>query len=69
MKIEVIGRAITKEEQLEIGRLLLKAGYTVAIRRGKNQDNKSVDVIDYEMRDENVKAIQRDEEDRRNGIL
>lgn len=69
MKINIVGRAITKEEQLEIGRLLLKAGYTVTIGKEKSRDNKSVDVIQYEMRDENVKAIQRDEEDRRNGIL
>ena len=34
-RIEIIALAITKEEQLDIARLLVKAGYTVSITLGR----------------------------------
>ena len=33
--IEIIASAVTKEEQLDIARLLVKAGYTVNVTKGK----------------------------------
>jgi len=42
-QIKVIASAITKEEQLDIARLLVKAGYTVNIKKrqgcGRQGDN------------------------------
>lgn len=37
MRIVITNRMLTKEEQLELGRLLLKAGYEVSIRRGEGK--------------------------------
>ena len=45
--IEVIASAITKEEQLDIARLLVKAGYTVNITKGKVVDGKGKSFINY----------------------
>lgn len=39
-QIKITAPAITKEEQLDIGRLLLKAGYTVSIKKGKTVNGK-----------------------------
>ena len=46
-QIEVIASAITKEEQLEIAKLLIKAGYTVSITKGKVVDGKGKTFINY----------------------
>lgn len=34
-QIKITASAITKEEQLDIARLLVKAGYTLSIKKGK----------------------------------
>lgn len=47
-QIKITASAITKEEQLEIARLLIKAGYTVSIKRGKTVDGKGTSFINYE---------------------
>ncbi len=46
-QIKIIASAITKEEQLDIARLLVKAGYTVNIKKGKVENNRSVTFINY----------------------
>ncbi len=46
--IEIIASAITKEEQLDIARLLVKAGYTVSITAGKTVNGKGRRYINYE---------------------
>ena len=46
-KIKVVGSAITKEEQLDIARLLVKAGYTVNIEKAKSAGSRSVVYINY----------------------
>lgn len=50
-QIKIIASAITKEEQLDIARLLVKAGYTVNIRKGKVVDGKGSTFINYERED------------------
>jgi hypothetical protein len=52
-RIEIIVLAITKEEQLDIARLLVKAGYTVSITVGKTVNGKSRRYINYERAEEN----------------
>lgn len=47
-QIKVTASAITKEEQLDIARLLIKAGYTVNIKKGKVVDGKGTTFINYE---------------------
>lgn len=46
--IEVIANAITREEQLEMAKLLVKAGYTVGITKGKVVDGKGRSYIKFE---------------------
>lgn len=46
-QIKITASAITKEEQLDIARLLVKAGYTVNIKKGKPVDGKGVSFINY----------------------
>ncbi|MBD5463809.1 MAG: hypothetical protein HDR24_12275 [Lachnospiraceae bacterium] len=48
-QIKVTASAITKEEQLDIARLLVKAGYTVNIRKGKTIDGKGTSFINFNM--------------------
>lgn len=48
-QIKITASAITREEQLDIARLLIKAGYTVNIRKGKSENNRSTVFINYEM--------------------
>lgn len=50
-QIKVIASAITKEEQIDIARLLVKAGYTVNIKKGKVVDGKGTTFINYERED------------------
>lgn len=50
-QIKVIASAITKEEQLDITRLLVKAGYTVSIKKGETVDGKGTSFINYERED------------------
>lgn len=45
MKIAIANRTLTKEEQFELGKLLLKAGYEVSIRKGETKETKSVTFI------------------------
>ncbi len=47
-QIKITANAITKDEQLEIARLLIKAGYTVSIKKGKVVDGKGTSFINYE---------------------
>lgn len=51
-KIEIIASAITKEEQLDIARLLVKAGYTVSITKGRVVNNRGKSYINYERSEE-----------------
>lgn len=44
-QIEIVANSITKEEQLDIARLLVKAGYTVKITKGKVVDGKGKSFI------------------------
>lgn len=46
-QIKIVASAITKEEQLDIARLLVKAGYTVNIKKGKSVDGKGSSFINY----------------------
>ncbi len=46
-QIKITASAITKEEQLDIARLLVKAGYTVSITKGKVVDGKGSSFINY----------------------
>lgn len=46
-RIKVVGSAIMKEEQLDIARLLVKAGYTVNIEKAKSAESRSVVYINY----------------------
>lgn len=55
-KIEIIASAITKEEQLDIARLLVKAGYTASITKGKVVNGRGKSFIDYERAEENQNA-------------
>lgn len=50
-QIKIIANAITKDEQLDIARLLVKAGYTVNIKKGKVVDGKGSSFINYERED------------------
>ena len=47
-KIKITSSAITKDEQLDIARLLIKAGYTVSITKGETVNRKSTSFINYE---------------------
>ncbi len=51
-QIKIVASAITKDEQLDIGRLLLKAGYTVSIKKGKVVDGKGTSFINYEKQED-----------------
>ena len=46
-QIKVIASAITKEGQLDIERLLVKAGYTVNIKKGKVVYGKGSSLINF----------------------
>ncbi len=46
-QIKITASAITKEEQLDIARLLVKAGYTVSITKGKVVDGKGSSFINF----------------------
>lgn len=48
-QIKITASTITKDEQLDIARLLVKAGYTVNIKKGKTVDGKGTSFINYEM--------------------
>lgn len=50
-QIKITASAITKEEQLDIARLLIKAGYTVSIKKGEVVDGKGCTFINYERED------------------
>ena len=50
-QIKVTASAITKEEQLDIARLLIKAGYTVSIKKGKTVDGKGTSFINFDKED------------------
>ena len=47
-RIEIIASAITKDEQLEVARLLIKAGYTVSITAAKAVNGKGKRYINYD---------------------
>lgn len=47
-QIKITASAITKEEQLDIARLLIKAGYTVSITKGKVVNGKGSSFINFE---------------------
>lgn len=50
-QIKITASAITKEEQLDIARLLIKAGYTVSIVKGETANRKSVSYINYDKKE------------------
>lgn len=45
--IKVTASILTKDEQLEIARLLVKAGYTVNIQKGKTVDGRGTSYINF----------------------
>lgn len=47
MQIEISSGTLTKDEQFELGKLLLKAGYTVSRKTGKGSSNKSLVLIEF----------------------
>ncbi len=51
-QIKITASAITKEEQLDIARLLIKAGYTVSITKSKVVNGKGNSFINYEKQQE-----------------
>lgn len=51
MQIDIIGGSLTKDEQFELGKLLLKAGYTVSRNVGKGHRNKSVVTIKFDQQE------------------
>lgn len=51
-RIEVIGNAITREEQLKIAKLLIKNGYTVNIEKGESVNRKSRSFINFKRESE-----------------
>ncbi len=51
-QIKITASAITKEEQLDIARLLIKAGYTVSITKGKVVDGKGSSFINFEKQED-----------------
>lgn len=50
-QIKITGDVITKEEQLAIARLLIKAGYTVNIKEAGVVGGKGISFINYETED------------------
>lgn len=51
MQIEIVGGTLTKDEQFELGKLLLKAGYTVSRSIGKGRSSKSVVTIKFDQQE------------------
>ncbi len=51
-QIKVVANSITKDEQLDIARLLVKAGYTVSIKKGKTIDGKGSSFITFERQED-----------------
>lgn len=51
-QIKITASSITKEEQLDIARLLVKAGYTVSITKGKVVNGKGSCFINFEKKEE-----------------
>jgi len=51
MQIDIVGGTLTKDEQFELGRLLLKAGYTVSRKACKGRGNRSVVIIKFEQQE------------------
>jgi len=51
MQIEIVGGSLTKDEQFELGKLLLKAGYTVSRSIGKGRGSKSVVTIKFDQQE------------------
>ncbi|WP_312448224.1 hypothetical protein [Lacrimispora sp.] len=51
MQIKIVGGTLTKDEQFELGRLLLKAGYTVSRRTEKGRGSKSSVIINYDQQE------------------
>lgn len=51
-QIKIVASAITKEEQLEIAKLLIKAGYTVNIKKGKVVNGRGCSFINYEKQED-----------------
>lgn len=51
-QIKVTANTITKDEQLDIARILVKAGYTVNIKKGKTVDGKGSSFINFEKQED-----------------
>ena len=47
MRILIPGSKLNSQEQLEMAKYLVKAGYAVSITKGKIQNGKSVTYINY----------------------
>lgn len=48
MQIVIASGTLTKDEQFELGKLLLKAGYTVSRNNSKARGSKSAIIINFE---------------------
>lgn len=51
-QIKITANAITKDEQFDIARLLIKAGYTVSIKKGKVVNRTSSSFIIFEKQED-----------------
>lgn len=51
-QIKIVSSAITKDEQLDIAKLLIKAGYTVNIKKGKSVDGKGTSFINFDKQED-----------------
>lgn len=49
MKILIPGSKLNSQEQLDMAKYLVKAGYAVSITKGKSQNGKAVTYINYNM--------------------
>ena len=61
MRILIPGTTLNKDEQLNVARYLIKAGYAVSITKGKSSTGKSVTYIHY-----NVVEVQDEQAQKRN---
>lgn len=48
MQIDVISQSLTNEEQLDMARLLVKAGYRVWITKGETVNRRAIRYINFE---------------------
>ena len=61
MRIMIPGTTLNKDEQLNVARYLIKAGYAVSITKGKSSAGKPVTYINY-----NIVEVQDEQAQKRN---